>query len=77
MRGTSRGSLRHPSNKCLSNFCGSSTFQLCVAVSSFLWVATATATAVAATATAEEGSGSGIVREAEVTAVAQRRWLRF
>ena len=75
MRGTSRGSLRHPSNTCLSNFCGSSTFQLCV--SSFLWVATATATAVAATATAEEGSGSGIVREAEVTAVAQRRWLRF
>ena len=74
MRGTSRGSLRHPSNTCLSNFCGS-TFQLCV--SSFLWVATATATAVAATATAEEGSGSGIVREAEVTAVAQRRWLRF
>ena len=68
MRGTSRGSLRHPSNTCLSNFCGSSTFQLCV--SSFLWVATATATAVAATATAEEGSGSGIVREAEVTAVA-------
>jgi hypothetical protein len=34
----------------LSNFCGSSTFQLCV--SSFLWVATATATAVAATVAA-------------------------
>ena len=77
MRGTSRGSLRRPSNTCLLNFCGSSTFQLRLLL--ILWAATATATAVAATATAvvvaataEEGSGSGIVREAGVTAVAAR-----
>ena len=75
MRGTSRGSLRRPSNTCLLSFCGSSTFQLRLLL--ILWAATATATAVAATATAvavaataEGGSDSGIVREAEVTAVA-------
>ena len=68
MRGTSRGSLRRPSNTCLLNFCGSSTFQLRLLL--ILWEATATATAVAATATAEGGSDSGMVREAEVTAVA-------
>ena len=33
MRGTSRGSLRRPSNTCLLNFCGSSTFQLCASFS--------------------------------------------
>ena len=33
MRGTSRGSLRRPSNTCLLNFCGSSTFQLCASCS--------------------------------------------
>ena len=79
MRGTSRGSLRRPSNTCLLNFCGSSTFQLRLLL--ILWAATATATAtatavaatataVAVAATAEGGSDSGIVREAEVTAVA-------
>ena len=33
MRGTSRGSLRRPSNTCLLNFCGSSTLQLCASFS--------------------------------------------
>ena len=77
MRGTSRGSLRRPSNTCLLNFCGSSTFQLRLLLILWAATATATATAVAATATAvavaataEGGSDSGIVREAEVTAVA-------
>ena len=79
MRGTSRGSLRRPSNTCLLNFCGSSTFQLRLLLILWAATATATATAVAATATAvavaataEEGSGSGIVREAGGTAVAAR-----
>ena len=77
MRGMSRGSLRRPSNTCLLNFCGSSTFQLRLLLILWAATATATATAVAATATAvavaataEGGSDSGIVREAEVTAVA-------
>ena len=77
MRGTSRGSLRRPSNTCLLNFCGSSTFQLRLLLILWAATATATATAVAATATAvavaataEGGSDSGIVREAEVTAMA-------
>ena len=77
MRGTSRGSLRRPSNTCLLNFCGSSTLQLCASFSFPVGgdaapapAVAATATAVAVAATAEEGSDSGIVREAEVTAVA-------
>ena len=81
MRGTSRGSLRRPSNTCLLNFCGSSNFQLCASFSLPVAVTAetaaapavaATATAVVVAATAEEGSGSGIVREAGVTAVAAR-----